>query len=300
MPLPNFLIIGAAKAGTSSLYYYLKQHPQVFMSAIKEPKFFALEGEPLDYKGPDQGINKNSVNNIDDYQKLFEGATNELAIGEASPMYLTSHKAPENIKRYIPNVKLIAILRNPVDRAFSSYTHLIREDLETLPFEAAIEAEPKRIADKWSHLFYYTQNGYYASQIKSYLDMYDHENIKVYLYEDLVKDTPKLVDELYEFLQIDRGFSPDLSKRNVSGVPKSRLVHNMFRKDNILKDSLKLFLPKEMRRQVAEKVLRKNLGAKPKLEAPMRRQLISLYRDDITHLQDILHRDLSDWLTVAS
>ncbi len=240
MTLPNFLIIGAAKAGTSSLYYYLKQHPHVFMSAIKEPKFFALEGEPLDYKGPDRGININSVNSLSEYQQLFEGVTDEIAIGEASPMYLTSPKAPENIKRYIPDAKIIAILRNPVDRAFSSYTHLIREDLETLSFEKAVEAEPRRIADKWSHLFYYTQNGYYAAQMKNYFSNHNPENMKIYLYEDLIKDTPKLVNELYGFLGLDQSFSPDLSKRNVSGMPKSRALHNLFRKDNLLKDSLKI------------------------------------------------------------
>lgn len=300
MPLPNFLIIGAAKAGTSSLYYYLKQHPQVFMSAIKEPKFFALEGESLDYKGPDRGININSVNNLADYQKLFEGVADEVAVGEASPMYLTSPKAPANIKRYIPDVKLIAILRNPVDRAFSSYTHLIRENLETLSFEAAVEAEPERIANKWSHLFYYTQNGYYASQVKNYLENYDTENIKIYLYEDLIQDTPKLVDELYGFLGIDRSFSPDLSKRNVSGIPKSRFLHSLFRKDNVVKDSLKRFFPKEMRRQIAEDVLRRNLGAKPELDNRMRDRLTSLYRKDILELQDVLHRDLSGWLAKAS
>lgn len=300
MPLPNFLIVGAAKAGTSSLYYYLKQHPQVFMSPIKEPKFFALEGEELNYKGPDQGININSVNNLVGYQKLFEGVTDEIAIGEASPMYLTSPKAPGNIKHYIPDAKIIAILRNPIERAFSSYTHLLRENYETLPFESALEAEPLRIQEKWSHLFYYTQNGFYAAQVKRYLDSFSSENIKFYLYDDLAKDTAAIVQDMYAFLGIDIDFKPDISRRNVSGIPKSRLLYSLFRRDNLLKDSLKHFFPKTLRRGFAENLLRKNLGTKPVMLSETRQRLANLYRDDINELQKLLQKDLSHWVDLAA
>ena len=125
MIMPNFLLIGAAKAGTSSLYGYLKQHPQIYMSPIKEPRFFALEGETLNFNGPTRGINQTSINTLEAYSQLFQKVTTEKAIGEASTIYLSSPKAPERIKHYLPDVKLIAILRDPSERAFSSYMHLV-------------------------------------------------------------------------------------------------------------------------------------------------------------------------------
>ena len=118
MTLPNFLIIGSAKGGTSSLHYYLRQHPQIFMPDLKEPRFFALEGETLNFQNPDSAINHDSVTNLREYKNLFANAINEIGIGEASPLYLYSEKAVRRIKHYVPDAKLIVILRNPVDRSF--------------------------------------------------------------------------------------------------------------------------------------------------------------------------------------
>ena len=131
MVLPNFLIIGAAKSGTTSLYSYLNQHPQVYFSPFKEPRFFALEGKEVNYQGPSQVVNQKAINTIDEYEKLFAGVTDEVAIGEASTLYLYSPEAPAKIKQYIPQVKLIAILRNPIDRAYSGYCHLVRDGYES-------------------------------------------------------------------------------------------------------------------------------------------------------------------------
>ncbi|MEL6786501.1 MAG: sulfotransferase, partial [Cyanobacteria bacterium J06607_15] len=185
MKLPNFLIIGAAKAGTSSLYYYLKQHPDIYMSPIKETNFLALEGDELCYAGPDQGINKTSITKLEDYQNLFKNVSTESAVGEASPIYLDSQKAIKNAQKYLPGVKLIAILRNPITRAFSSYSHLMRENLETNPFRAALDQEEERINLKWSHLYYYKQKGFYYQYLQRYFQEFDRNNIKVYLFEDL-------------------------------------------------------------------------------------------------------------------
>lgn len=178
MVLPNFLIIGAAKAGTTSLYSYLKQHPDIFMSSWKEPKFFSLEGEKLDFQGPSQIINTDSINNLESYLELFEGVKDETAIGEASPIYLYSPKAPANIKKYIPDAKLIVVLRHPAERAFSSFAHLIRAGYETLSFEEALEEEPQRIKEKWAPLWYYKEKGFYAQQLERYFELFDREDRK--------------------------------------------------------------------------------------------------------------------------
>ncbi len=300
MRMPNFLIIGAAKAGTSSLYYYLKQHPQIYMSPLKEPKFFALEGEKLDFQGPDRGINRNSVTSIDSYCELFRDVSNEIAIGEASPLYLYSPKAPGRIKHYLPEVKLIAILRNPVERAFSSFTHLLREGYENLSFEQALKEEKNRIQQKWSFLWYYQQKGYYYQQLKRYFDLFDRGQIKVYLYEDLRDNCPNLIQNIYRFIGVDDNFIPDLSRKNISGTPKSRIIHDLFTKDNLLKSLLKPLFPKQLRRNLADSAIRQNLGSKPVLSLATRHDLYQLYREDILQLQDLIQRDLSHWLVESS
>ena len=157
MILPNFLIIGSAKAGTTSLHYYLNQHPEIYMTAVKEPRFFALEGKNLNFSGPDKDIiNSTSVTTYEEYIALFEEVSSEKAIGETSPLYLYSEKAIQRIHHYLPDVKLIVILRNPIDRAFSCYTHLLREGYESLSFADSLKAEEGRIHDNWAHLWHYT------------------------------------------------------------------------------------------------------------------------------------------------
>ena len=295
--MPNFLIIGAGKAGTSSIYHYLKQHPQVYMSPLKEPKFFALEGETLDFQGPDKDIvNRTSVNNLEDYQNLFQEASTEIAIGEASPVYLYDPKAPSKIKTYLPEVKLIAILRNPVERAFSSFTHLLREGFETLSFEQALAEEENRIQKKWAPLWHYQQKGYYYEQLKRYYSIFKREQIEVYLYDDLRDNSTNLIQSIYKYVGVDDTFIPDLSKKNVSGNPKSRFVHDLFTKDNQIKSLLKPLFPKQLRRNIADTAIEKNLGAKPMLKGETRHQLQQLYREDVLQLQDLIGRDLSAWL----
>lgn len=295
--MPNFIVIGAGKAGTSSIFYYLKQHPQIYMSPLKEPKFFALKGEPLNFQGPDKDIvNSTSVNTLEAYQDLFQGVSDEIAIGEASPIYLYSPKAPPRIKDYLPEVKLIAILRNPVERAFSSFTHLLREGYETLSFEEALQEEENRIQRKWAALWHYKQKGYYYEQLKRYYDIFDRQQIKVYLYEELQADNIALIQDIYNFVGVDDTFVPDLSQKNVSGTPKSQLLHDLFTKDNSLKSLLKPLFPKQLRRNIADKAIANNLGSKPILAPETGDRLRQLYREDILQLQDLIERDLSAWL----
>ncbi len=113
--MPTFLVIGAARSGTTALYTYLKQHPMVFMSSVKETNFYAFEGEKLECRGPGADYINNSITNLANYRELFAMASNEMARGEVSPLYLYSEKAPKRVRKHIPDVQLIAILRNPIE-----------------------------------------------------------------------------------------------------------------------------------------------------------------------------------------
>lgn len=299
MKMPNFLIIGTAKAGTSSLFYYLKQHPQIYMSPLKEPKFFAFEGEELDFLGPAKNnIKKFSVTTLEEYQQLFSSVTDELAIGEASPIYIHTPKSAQKIKEYIPNVKIIAVLRDPGERAFSAFSHLVREGYETLSFEEALQQEQKRIENKWIPLFYYQQLGFYHSQLQHYFKLFDRQQIKIYLYQELKDNTLNVVQDIFDFLNVDNSFVPNLTKKNVSGIPKNRFIYDLFTKDNAIKSTLKPLFANKIRRTIYSAVTTKTLKPKLQLDLQTKSNLIEIYREDIMRLQDLIERDLSSWLIV--
>jgi hypothetical protein len=294
MTMPNFLIIGAAKAGTTALHTYLRQHPQVYMTPEKETNFFAFEGESINFQGPgDRALKDFSIIDLPTYQAEFRGVINEVAIGEACPIYLYNYQAPKRIKNYIPNVRLIAILRNPVARAYANYLHLIRDDREPLPdFALALEDEANRIANNWEWFWHYRQLGYYSSQLKRYYDIFDRNQIKVYLYDDLRSNSLALLEDIFQFLEVESSFIPDLDiKPNKSGMPKNKIAHYFLTKPNPVKTILKPLFPNNLR----QKIQHQNLNT-PQLSEEIKAKLTAIYREDILQCQDLIKRDLSGWL----
>lgn len=295
--MPNFLVIGAAKAGTSSLYEYLKQHPQIHMSPRKEPNFFAVEGEQLGVPGAEEGARNEWITDIGSYRALFAPTSTESAIGEASVLYLYSPKAPERIQYHIPDAKLIAILRHPVDRAYSAFCFWRERGVEPLTdFTQALEAEEVRIRTKRHYMWHYKQMGFYYTQLKRYLDRFDREQIRIYLYEDFNADNVGVVQDIFRFLDVDSVFIPDTSLRYlVSGIPKNQNLHAFFVKPNPIRSFFRRHFPDLPKTRFFMKLTRLNL-TRPPLPLEVRRQLIAVYREDILNLQDLLQRDLAHWL----
>lgn len=299
MTLPNFFLIGAGKAGTTALYEYLTQHPQIYMSKVKEPNFFAFMDEKVNFSGPgeDRAINKTSIANWDDYLALFKNVTQEKAIGEASHWYLYSEKVADRIKKYIPQAKLIAILRDPVKRAYSDYMHFVRENRETCDnFLDAIQEENNRINNNWG-FGHYIKRGLYYDQVKRYLDTFDPSQIKIYLNEDLQADPQMLLSDIFEFLEIDNTFKPDTSYRpNVSGIPKNKILHSLLGQSSLIRKVVEPIASPELRK-LAIKLKGSNL-ARPPLNLEIRHKIIQdFFVEDILKLQDLIGRDLSTWLT---
>jgi hypothetical protein len=295
--MPNFLVIGAAKSGTTSLYHYLAQHPDVFMSPVKEPKFFALEGEKPSFRGPGDG-EADAVTTLEDYRALFEGADDERAVGEASPLYLYLEEALGRIKHYVPEARLIAVLRDPVERAYSSFLHKVRDGRETTTdFAEALALEEDRIREGWAYGWHYKRRGFYHEQIIRYYEAFGPGQIRVYLYEDLKRDPRALLRDAYGFLGVDNSFVPNLSlKHNASGIPKNKLVHSLLRGRNPIKTALKPLLPEGLRKKLLVDLQRRNLEKAPLIPSEVRRGLVEEYREDILKLQDLIERDLSGWL----
>ena len=272
MAYPNFAIIGTAKSGTTSLHYYLKQHPQVYMSPQKETNFFAFEGDKDWFRGPgdERDLRTAVITEPDAYKKQFEAVSGETAVGESSTWYLYSTQAVAKMRDHLPEAKLIAMLRNPVDRAFSSYLHLVREGREELSFEEALLAEEERIAKRWAFMWHYQRAGFYAEQVERFLDLFASEQIRFYLYDDLLADPDGLLADIYEFLGVERSFAADTSVRHqVTGVPRSRLVGRLLLEPNPIKSTAKRFLPAQFRHNLRERVSERLLS-KPSLSEETR------------------------------
>ena len=305
MTLPNFLIIGAAKSGTTSLYAYLQQHPQVFMSIPKEPTFFGNEGTDGLFNGPqdeDRAYHSRVVTNFADYTALFDGVTKEKAIGEASIYSLYLPKAPMQIQKYIPRVTMFALLRNPADRAYSAYLHVVRQAREPYSFARALQEEPKRIREKWNPLWHFKSMGLYYEQVKRYYDTFGREQVHVYLYEDFQKDPLSLIKTVFEILGVDSAFVPDISKRyKKSYVPKNPTIEKILYRARVKVDFSKRYLPRRLRwrtqivKNLIDRVASPNRISPPPIPQDVRAALHEEYRDDILRLGDLLHRDLSHW-----
>jgi hypothetical protein len=272
---PNFLIIGANRSGTTSLFHYLRQHPEIYLSPGKEPMFFTLYGTPPDPRRPDAATTRRGVFRVEDYLALFEGVTAERAVGEASTSYLADPRAPARIRHHIPAVRLFAILRQPAERAYSAYRYHVRHGMESLANFADAVRSARNPGD-WRG---YVAVGHYHRHLRRYYATFERSQIFVYLYEDLQTRPAWLIGEICRALGVADSFLPDMSIRHnasTDGRPPSRAFR---------------FWDRVSRRA------RHQPAADPGMSREVREELNQLYRGDILALQDLIGRDLSHWLT---
>jgi hypothetical protein len=311
---PNFFVVGAGKAGTTSLYHYLQQHPQVYMSPVKEPCFFAseLRAENLSrdfarhverqtrelarYLGDGLPVKPLGwlVSDWADYLRLFQRVRDEKAIGEATASYLWSETAAANIQARIPNARIIMILRDPAERAFSQYMHQLAEGLTRYTFREQIKRGACASGRELSILHPFLEVGLYYRQVKRYLELFPRENIRIYWYEDDWRQPARMLSDLFSFLQVDTGFAPDTSRRSLQQrAPRVAALHYLLKKSNIW-PSVKGLVPPAFRGRLRAVAFR---GGRPAAMDPQDRQfLIEYYREDVLALSALLGRDLSLWL----
>jgi hypothetical protein len=307
---PNFLIIGAAKSGTTAIWHYLKQHPDVYMPPTKHTRYFAFEVEDPPFRGPAPTMRgpagKNAsvpyaITDVHAYQALFDGVTNQTAVGEASHSYLYQMQAAERIRNYSPDMKLIAILRNPAERAFSHHRQMVRDGREPITdFARALAEEEARIRDYWWPDFHYVQIGLYQAQLKRYFDLFERDQIKVYLYDDLNSSPYGVLRDVFGFLGVDSSFVPETTARyNASGVPRSKALHSSLQRLRQIRPVAERLLPEKQYRRllrVGSNLHNRNL-AKARLSPDVRKKVIDEYfRQDVLKLQCLIQRDLSAWL----
>ena len=294
---PNFIIIGAMKAATTSLYTYLRQHPDIFMSSVKEPMFFNNFNKENNYVI--KGRKTKKIESLKQYYNLFNAVKNETAIGEASPAYISDKNCPILIKDHLPNIKIIAILRQPIKRAYSNYLHAQRSGKEVInDFEKAFNEEKERIEKNWSPLYHYKSKGFYFKQLNRYYNLFPKENIHIVLFEEIIKNPETVSKKIFNFLNVTDSFIPDFSKKtNVSGVPKGIFgwIVMKSRYFNLIPNiEFSKYLP-----QAIIKFLFNSAYSKPKkITDEMVKKLTNLhYKDDILKLEKLIDKDLKHWLS---
>lgn len=304
LPLPDFLIVGAAKAGTTSLHHYLTLNQDILMSEPKEPKYISYTAVNHPFQGPgDQEVHKNIIKTVQSYSRLFSTNRPVKRRGESSVENLYYHREViPLIQDLLKSPAIIMLLRNPVDRAFSAFTHMKRDNRERHTFEEALELEEERVASGFAFLWHYKKGGLYYEQVKDYLDHFP--DCKIFLFEDMKQDAQKVVDEACAFLKVKTNKVRDKTIYNRSGVPvkkwKSVLYNNTIRRDFPLKQTILSVLPSGIKRRLKarlkEKLLDQNL-ARVQMLPQTRAMLLEYYREDVLKLQQLIGRDLSHWLS---
>ncbi len=289
---PDFLVVGSAKSGTTSLFNYLNEHPEIYIPEVKECRFFSQL--PKNFKGLGAEFFPNSgITDENEYFSLFDGHENQVC-GDISNDYLYYYKTSiENIKKYLGDkVKIIIILRNPIDRAYSNFLHHVREGWEDCSFEEALIKETWRMKNNWAWSYHYVAVGMYYKQVQAYLENF--ENVKIFLFEDL-NDKRLFLKEIYDFLEVENIDVATDKVFNASGYPKSKLIHSVFHKKSIIRRIGRTFVPEKYRDKILNAIKNKNIKKIP-MKIETREYLKEIFRDEIEKLSGLLNKDLSNWL----
>lgn len=287
---PDFFIVGSAKCGTTSLWMYLKQHPDIFMPKAlieKEPSYFC---------------HNYGIKNYAAYLSLFDAASTGQAVGEASTAYLTSPESAEWIHRANPRARIIVMLRNPVDRAYSLYRWMVNSGYEWIDsFEAALLAEASRINDyfyfnnsQYYYNYLYFSSGLYSAQLSRYYKFFPATKIKLVLLDDLTKEPGGTLRDIYQFLGIDKNFNAEVKVHNKADIKPCSIWLN-----NALRQVSRRFMGRKI--GIAADLLRKanlNLSGKhwDKMSDATRCSLVEKYRLDVSETEKIAEVDLKSWI----
>ena len=295
--LPNFLIVGAAKCGTSSLHNYLNQHPDIFMPTftpeglkVKEPRF--LIKDKVQKRLP------KGIWNYQDYKSLFDSVTNQKAIGESTVLYLYYYQeAIKNIKNYLgDNVKIIIMLRNPIDRAYSAYLFASRTSQENQNFKDALVNSSIRFNkdDTISPMILYKELGLYFDMVKSYMRSFS--NVHVVIYDDFIKQTNIEVQRVFDFLNVNN-YQINTNKIINAGGKKwdSGIMKNLLMGDNFLKNGMKILFPQNLRTFFKQELTKLFTSKAKNMSNSIKKELLQYYKKDIQSLEKLINKDLSKW-----
>ena len=282
----DFFIVGAPKAGTTSLYHYLSEHPETDMSILKEPNYFSEKS----IKDNDLYYKSYPIKKLSRYHSLFKN--NNLIKGEASVSYLYYKDVAKSIKAYNSSARIIIMLRDPIERAFSHYLMDFRLGLINDTFENII-FQKSNLSNSKTYFQQYVKLGEYTNQIKRYFNEFPSEQILVVDYDDFKNKTSDIVKKVYKFLKIDINFSPELNnKHNARFIVNNRLLKFLFSKI-IIRKAMNLIFPKFIKSFIKNQFFN---NKPPILLSSSRLYLRQYFKKDVENLSNFLQKDYSKWI----
>ncbi len=301
MALPDFLVAGVPKAGTTALHAALSRHPGLYLSPIKEPKFFLTDGPPSAKGGPGDALTyREHVWRRDRYEALFDAAPPGTLRGESTPLYLYDRAALRRIRGMIPGVRLIVVVRDPVERAHSNWTHLWSAGLEPVgDFVRACAEEDSRIAAGWASFWHYTGLGMYGRQLGCAFSLFPRNQVLVLRYRLLVDSPGAALDRICAFLGVQPGIVTEIPRENVTAHPERTLSHRAVSAGLRGGHALGRLLPGSAAATAThrlERFLQRGGRERQPLGWQQRQALLPRFEDDIRLLESLLGEDFGDWL----
>jgi Sulfotransferase family len=301
---PDFFLVGAPKAGTSALHSALAAHPHLFLSRIKEPKYYMCgDSPPPAYKGPgDAHSNQEWIWQRERYLALFDDAPDGSLRGESTPFYLYNRDARRRIAADIPDAKLIAVLRDPVDRAYSNWMHLWMDGLEPrADIVEAISHEQKRVDAGWAPFWHYRGLGMYGRQVKDLFDHFPREQVLLLRYKTLVDEPDLALNRVCDFLGVEgqelATIPSDNSRPFVRDGVRARTLGPVIRAGA----AAGAFLPPQVWRTLSKPLISQlHKGgdpSRPKLTPEQRELLVAPHREDIALLEELTGESFEEWTT---
>jgi Sulfotransferase family len=299
--LPDFFVAGAPKAGTTALHAALARHPALYMSAVKEPKFFLTDGPPPTQGGPgDAKTYREHVWRRADYEALFDPAPAGALRGESTPFYLYSHGAQRRIRALVPHARLIVVVRDPVERAHSNWTHLWSAGLDPIDdFVRACAAEEQRIEAGWADFWHYKRIGLYGQQVRRLYSIFPRSQVLLFRYRDLIDDPSGTLDRICVFLGIEPGLVAEVPRENVTAHPELTRRHKNL--SSVLRScsAVTARLPGHPGKLMIDRMERRlQQGAAPRrpLTWAERQALIPYFEADVRLLGELTGEDFSHWM----
>jgi hypothetical protein len=299
--LPDFFIAGVPKAGTTALHSALARHPDLYLSSVKEPKFFLTDGPPPADGGPgDAKTYREHVWRRTDYEALFDSAPAGVPKGESTPFYLYSRDAQRRIKALIPGARLIIVLRDPVERAHSNWAHMWSAGLDPCgDFIEACEREPARISAGWADFWRYTALGKYGEQLQHLYELFPREQVLVFRYRELIEDPVRTLDAVCAFLGVATGVLSELPRENVTAHPNPSARYRVMAAARRAAATTSALLPGHLGVSLndrLEHLLQQDAAPRRPLTWEQRRSLLPEFEADIRLLETVTGTDFSNWL----
>jgi Sulfotransferase family len=301
MALPDFLVAGVPKAGTTALHAALSGHPGLYLSPIKEPKFFLTDGPPPAKGGPGDALTyREHVWQRDAYEALFDSAPPGTLRGEATPLYLYDTAAMGRIRALIPDARLIVVIRDPVERAHSNWAHLWSAGLEPIgDFVSACAEEERRIDAGWASFWHYAGLGRYGEQLSHAFSLFPRNQVLVLRYRLLIDSPALTLDRICGFLGVETGLLTELPRENVTAHPKETPLHRAVSVGLRASDAVGRLLPGSAAAPVThrlERFLQRGRRERQPLSWEQRQVLVPRFEADIRLLERTLGEDFGDWL----